>query len=211
LLPGTYLAHYEYTDFLGALHVCEFELIVMEQDTLIEEVTICEGNVVVIPWDGSTVTQQGLYCITDSICEYTQCLRITVLPTVITEMDTMVCPNGIIAPGDYIVILTSVSGCDSILILHVFSCTALENQVSYPTFLVYPNPARHSIFVNCYRCDNIDTQYELWNADGKLIEGGVISEEKISISIPEYSSGVALLKFINDHQTIMQKIVLLPD
>jgi hypothetical protein len=115
-----------FSDVNGCDSIVNLELQVINTDTTLLNISICEGGV--FTWDGNDYTMDSLYTFlyTSTItgCDSLVLLDLEVLPNDTTVIDTVICQGGIFplgnqlldTPGIYSVVLENQYSCDSLVI-----------------------------------------------------------------------------------------------
>ncbi len=78
-----------------------------------------------------------------------------------------------------------------------------ENKVE-----IYPNPAKDNLIIELQKAKKLqNTSVSIYNTQGQLVKHFVISQSKTEIDIHDLSTGVYVVKVINDKETLLGKFV----
>ena len=114
--------------------------------------------------------------------------------------------------GNYTISVTDAHGCtvDSVLNIHIDTCTGTENIAADAGVMVYPNPAADKFYVRFTAPASEQTDLRLFTVDGKLVtvlsmaEGEMLTE----VNCNELSSGVYILRTVALNKQYNFKVVV---
>ena len=121
---------------------------------------------------------------------------------------------GSVQTGDYTFYLTSETGCDSIIVLHLTVLTGIDEHLMTTTMNVYPNPTTDKINIQLSRNNEQmgTAEIQVFDVYGKLLETveTVIANslQTVQIDLSRYASGVYLIKAVaNGNVLAVRKVV----
>ena len=121
---------------------------------------------------------------------------------------------GSVQTGDYTFYLTSETGCDSIIVLHLTVLTGIDEHLMTTTMNVYPNPTTDKINIQLSRNNGQmgTAEIQVFDVYGKLLETveTVIenSLQTVQIDLSRYASGVYLIKAVTNGNVLAVKKVV---
>jgi hypothetical protein len=108
------------------------------------------------------------------------------------------------ASGTYSVEAT-LNGCSSYdtVVVQVDPCSGIsENKWNIE---MYPNPT--SDFLHIISENDMDANFALYSADGKLLFSDIIKGSSKSIDLSSYASGTYLVRFVQDSKVLIYRVV----
>jgi len=89
---------------------------------------------------------------------------------------------------------------------------AVDDNTPFQVFTLYPNPAKESVTASFSYPSNTAGSIELMDLNGTLLLVKEVPVQKgtnkISVSMPDLSSGVYMLRLTTDSQTIVRKLII---
>jgi hypothetical protein len=123
--------------------------------------------------------------------------------------DTTFMP-GTVHSGDYSVVLETVDGCDSVIILHL-TVTGIDDYLMNVAMNVYPNPTNDKVNVQLSMNNAMLTQnaeIQLYDMYGKWLKTWKITGETTEIDLSPYAASVYFIKAVDGQRMIgVRKVV----
>ena len=117
---------------------------------------------------------------------------------------------GTVQSGDYTFYLTTVDGCDSIIVLHLTVLTGIEDHYANAVMNVYPNPANDKVNVQftLYNEQLGDAEIQLYDMYGKWLKTWKVTGETTEIDLSPYAASVYFIKVVDGQRMIgVRKVV----
>ena len=117
---------------------------------------------------------------------------------------------GTVQTGDYIFNLTTVDGCDSIIVLHLTVLTAIDGHAMTSSMNVYPNPTTDKVNVQLTVNNESlnDGEIRLYDMYGKWLRTVKVEGKVTELDLSSFAAGVYFVKAIEGQQLIgVRKIV----
>ena len=106
--------------------------------------------------------------------------------------------------GDYIQVLKTVYGCDSVVTLHLTITVGIDNYAGKNALKVYPNPTYGLFTIEGVEVDRI----QLFDVYGKLLKNSVLSDGEHQIDMSDFTNGVYILKaYYHNNVVGVKKII----
>jgi hypothetical protein len=80
--------------------------------------------------------------------------------------------------------------------------TVGENPAKEPNITLYPNPVNSYLFIDFINNDYHNSQFVLFDGQGKLIKKGPINDKKYELNLMELPSAVYFIQIIKDSRMI---------
>ena len=91
--------------------------------------------------------------------------------------------------GNYTQSLSSINGCDSVIVLNLTVNHTGISQDNTESFILYPNPVDQHLYIQGFE-DYVGKEYAIFNYTGSLIVEGIIKESENLIPMDKFDRGV---------------------
>lgn len=203
---GTYITYLN--NYLGCDSTITTILNVIESSSSDTTIQICSGQSVILP-DSSIVSETGTYLtyLTNYLgCDSIISSHIVVIP--ISFVDTTISffegevyslPDSTLTSdtGFYLITLTDIYGCDSILNIHLIYTNpdSTLGRISDYAFLIYPNPVKQVLTIQLNLEEN-EAEIQLYSISGQLISIYQWDKDNSVLEIPmqQYAASVYIIR-----------------
>ena len=201
-------AIYSTTNAAGCDSVVTLNLTVNYSTTGVETVNACDSY----DWNGNSLTESGEYTYTTTNaagCDSTVTLNLTVNYSVST-FDTLTISNDLLpyeyngitinGTGDYTLVLSTLEGCDSTVLLYVQVATTSIDDVSYIFDIsIYPNPTNGMVTIVADKVLHVD----VLDIVGRKVSA---YDDTLTIDLSNLPDGSYILRITTPHGTAVRKV-----
>lgn len=84
----------------------------------------------------------------------------------------------------------------------IIQMATIDNHLQESKVSLYPNPVDHFIFIDFNQEKYANSNYELYDLQGRLIQSGKLTQQKTQLNMEKLSSSTYVIKIIRDNETI---------
>ncbi len=196
----------EYQSVNGCDSIININLNVLPENFVQIDTSICEG----LSFQGFDET--GIYLresISQNGCDSLTEINLNVFKSFDIDIDTTICAGRKVMDegeaGEYFFSLQTINGCDSLidLTLNVLPF----NHESCEVVELYPNPAKHRMWVRVYDPDFENGKFEIYSSSGKLMEKGFLVYSLHRVDMEHFHYGTYIIKIIYGQKSYYKQFI----
>jgi hypothetical protein len=104
----------------------------------------------------------------------------------------------------YVTLSDSLSSVTDTVVVQVNTCTGIDNPGNGSSILVYPNPAKDEVYIQCQE----NTEIQITDLNGRILNKIITTDKNSKISLSGFPKGIYILKCINRNTVYIEKLVV---